>query len=44
MHGTNVTGIDHYNLRASRETLEALRVFYCDIVGLSVFVVAMVEA
>ena len=32
----NVNGIDHYNLRASRETLDALRDFYCGIVGLSV--------
>lgn len=31
-----VTGINHYNLRAQRETLEALRAFYCDVVGLSV--------
>lgn len=31
-----VSGIDHYNLRASRDVLESLRDFYCSIVGLSV--------
>lgn len=29
-------GLNHYNLRAPRELLEALRVFYCDVVGLKV--------
>ena len=29
-----VTGLNHYNLRASRELLEALRGFYCEVVGL----------
>ncbi len=29
-----VTGLHHYNLRASRPTLDALRDFYVDIVGL----------
>lgn len=29
-----VTGLDHYNLRASRETLDVLKDFYCDVVGL----------
>ncbi|HEY4369833.1 MAG TPA: VOC family protein [Steroidobacteraceae bacterium] len=27
-------GFSHYNLRASRELLETLRAFYCDVVGL----------
>ncbi|MGD9583021.1 MAG: VOC family protein [Lysobacterales bacterium] len=31
-----VSGICHFNLRAPRELLDALRDFYCDIVGLSV--------
>lgn len=30
-----VTGLDHYNLRASREMLDTLRAFYCDVVGLT---------
>ena len=30
------TAIAHVNLRAGRETIEALREFYCDIVGLAV--------
>lgn len=30
-----VTGLDHYNLRASREMLDAIRDFYCDVVGLT---------
>ncbi len=30
-----VASLDHYNLRASRDLLEELRDFYCDIVGLS---------
>ena len=30
-----VASLDHYNLRASRELLEELRDFYCNIVGLS---------
>lgn len=29
-----VTGLDHYNLRASREMLDTLRLFYRDVVGL----------
>ena len=29
-----VSGIDHYNLRTARELLDALRAFYCDVVGL----------
>ena len=29
-------GLDHYNLRAPRELMEALRSFYCEVVGLSV--------
>lgn len=29
-----VTGLDHYNLRASREALDTLKDFYCDVVGL----------
>lgn len=29
-------GLDHYNLRAPRELMEALRGFYCEVVGLSV--------
>ena len=29
-----VSGLDHYNLRAARELLDALRTFYCDVVGL----------
>lgn len=31
-----VTGLNHYNLRASRELLEQLRRFYCEVVGLAV--------
>jgi extradiol dioxygenase family protein len=31
-----VIGFSHYNLRAPRPLLEALRAFYCDVVGLSV--------
>lgn len=31
-----VTGIDHYNLRASMEVLEGIRDWYRDVVGLSV--------
>jgi len=27
-------GLNHYNLRAPRELLDALRAFYCDVVGL----------
>ncbi|MBL8518933.1 MAG: VOC family protein [Betaproteobacteria bacterium] len=30
-----VTGLDHYNLRASRDMLETLKDFYCDVVGLT---------
>lgn len=30
----SVSGLDHYNLRASRELLEALRRFYLDAIGL----------
>jgi len=29
-------GFAHYNLRASRDMLEQLRAFYCDVVGLRV--------
>lgn len=29
-----VSGFNHYNLRAPRDTLEQLRTFYCDVVGL----------
>lgn len=29
-----VTGFNHYNLRASRELLDQLKDFYCDVVGL----------
>lgn len=29
-----VTGLNHYNLRASRELLDQLKDFYCDVVGL----------
>ncbi|RBJ70372.1 diguanylate cyclase, partial [Pseudomonas sp. MWU12-2534b] len=29
-----VTGFSHYNLRADRQTLDSLRDFYVDIVGL----------
>lgn len=29
-----VTGFNHYNLRAQRDLLDQLRVFYCDVVGL----------
>jgi catechol 2,3-dioxygenase-like lactoylglutathione lyase family enzyme len=28
------TGLNHYNLRAPRDLLDALRAFYCDVVGL----------
>ena len=31
-----VCGIDHFNIRASRELLEQVRVFYCDVIGLVV--------
>lgn len=31
-----VTGIDHVNLRADPEVMEALREFYCSVVGLTV--------
>lgn len=31
-----VCGIDHYNIRASRELLEQVRNFYCDVIGLVV--------
>jgi len=31
-----VTGIDHYNLRAPMEALEAIRDWYSDVVGLAV--------
>ena len=30
-----VVGFSHYNLRAPRELLERLRVFYCEVVGLA---------
>jgi len=30
-----IQGLDHFNLRASRELLEALREFYCEVIGLS---------
>lgn len=30
-----VTGFNHYNLRASREMLDQLKAFYCDVVGLT---------
>lgn len=29
-----VTALNHYNLRAPRDLLDALRAFYCDVVGL----------
>jgi extradiol dioxygenase family protein len=32
----NVVGLSHYNLRAPRELLDALRTFYCEVVGLKV--------
>ncbi|MBU2678181.1 MAG: diguanylate cyclase [Gammaproteobacteria bacterium] len=32
----SVTGLDHYNLRGSRELLDELCAFYCDVVGLAV--------
>ncbi|MGH8126752.1 MAG: VOC family protein [Gammaproteobacteria bacterium] len=32
----STSGFSHYNLRAPRELLELLRLFYCDVVGLSV--------
>ncbi len=32
----SVTGLCHFNLRASREVIEKLRTFYCDVVGLRV--------
>ncbi len=28
-------GLNHYNLRASRQLIERLRTFYCDVVGLT---------
>jgi catechol-2,3-dioxygenase len=31
-----IQDFSHYNLRASRELLDALREFYCDVVGLTV--------
>lgn len=31
-----VDGLNHYNLRASREMLDRLRDFYCNVVGLAV--------
>jgi catechol-2,3-dioxygenase len=31
-----IQGFSHYNLRAPRELLDALRDFYCDVVGLTV--------
>ena len=31
-----VHGIDHFNVRASREMLERTRQFYCDVIGLVV--------
>lgn len=34
LHVMAVTGFNHYNLRADRPTLDALRDFYVDIVGL----------
>lgn len=34
LHVMPVTGFNHYNLRADRPTLDALRDFYVDIVGL----------
>lgn len=30
----SVKGFNHYNLRASRELLEMLKAFYCEVVGL----------
>lgn len=30
-----VTGLNHFNLRGSRELLERLRSFYCEVVGLA---------
>jgi catechol 2,3-dioxygenase-like lactoylglutathione lyase family enzyme len=30
------TGFSHYNLRAPRELLDALRDFYCEVIGLAV--------
>jgi catechol-2,3-dioxygenase len=32
----SVQAFDHYNLRAPRAVLDTLRVFYCDVVGLTV--------
>jgi catechol-2,3-dioxygenase len=32
----NPLALSHYNFRAHRDLLERLRVFYCDVVGLSV--------
>jgi glyoxylase I family protein len=32
----SILRIDHYNLRANSELLDALRLFYCEIIGLSV--------
>jgi catechol-2,3-dioxygenase len=29
------TGLNHYNLRAPRQLLDALKAFYCDVVGLA---------
>lgn len=31
-----IQGFSHYNLRAPRPMLEALKAFYCDVVGLTV--------
>ncbi len=31
-----VCGIDHFNITASRELLEQVRAFYCDVIGLVV--------
>lgn len=32
----SIQGLDHVNLRAGRELLDALKHFYCDVVGLEV--------
>ncbi|MEN9756233.1 MAG: hypothetical protein RL755_420 [Pseudomonadota bacterium] len=32
----SILRIDHYNLRANSELLDALRYFYCEVIGLSV--------
>lgn len=31
-----ITGLDHVNIRANREMIEELRVFYCEVLGLKV--------